>query len=145
MPRELDPRASHEILTATPGAIYVDVRTPEEFALGHPAGAVNLPVMLLGAGGMRPNADFARVAEKVLARDVPLIVGCKSGQRSAMACQVLDQLGFPDTVNVAGGFHGMTDMLGRTRVAGWEACGLPSSTQARPGCTWMELRARADA
>ena len=36
-------------------------------------------------------------------KDEPVIVHCRSGKRSMMACMVLDQLGFKDTYNVEGG------------------------------------------
>src|SRR5262249_44079008 len=33
------------------GWTYVDVRSPEEFAQGHPEGSVNVPIFMMGAGG----------------------------------------------------------------------------------------------
>jgi rhodanese-related sulfurtransferase len=36
-------------------------------------------------------------------KDEEVIVYCRSGNRSMMACLMLDQMGFKDTVNVAGG------------------------------------------
>ena len=41
--KEITPQQTHDILTADPGAVYIDVRTEREFANGHPAGAVNIP------------------------------------------------------------------------------------------------------
>jgi rhodanese-related sulfurtransferase len=36
-------------------------------------------------------------------RDEEVIIHCRSGQRSMMACMVLDQMGFKNTYNVTGG------------------------------------------
>jgi rhodanese-related sulfurtransferase len=130
--RELDARAAWELLKSEPGAVYVDVRTPGEYDQGHPEGAWNMPIALAGMMGMRGNPDFAAVAQRVLPKDVTIVVGCKSGPRSAMACQVLEQAGFPQCVNVLGGFLGGS-------VPGWAQLGLPSTTQPTPGKTWAEL------
>ena len=36
-------------------------------------------------------------------KDEEVIIHCRSGKRSQMACMVLDQMGFSNTVNVDGG------------------------------------------
>jgi rhodanese-related sulfurtransferase len=36
-------------------------------------------------------------------KDEEVIIYCRSGRRSMMACMVLDQLGFKDTYNLEGG------------------------------------------
>jgi rhodanese-related sulfurtransferase len=113
--------------------VYVDVRTTGEFEQGHPEGAWNLPIAFSGGMGMRPNPDFVEVATRVLPKDAPLLIGCKSGGRSLMACRVLAQAGFTNVANVAGGYHG-------GEVPGWVQCGLPSTRQAAPGRSWDELR-----
>lgn len=67
-------------------AVVVDVRTPGEFAEGHLDGAVNIDVQA---------TDFAaRAAE--LPVDAPVVVYCRSGNRSAAAVAVLRDLGFTD-------------------------------------------------
>lgn len=130
--REVDAREAHAEMLADPAIRYIDVRSPGEFEQGHPEGAWNIPILMAGMLGMRPNPKFLEVAERVLAKDAPLLVGCKSGQRSAMACQVLAQAGFTNLANVAGGFHGGSS-------PGWLECGLPASTSATPGRSWAEL------
>jgi rhodanese-related sulfurtransferase len=65
------------------GWTYVDVRTTQEFEAGHPPGAVNVPIMHAGAGGMVPNADFLAVMTAAFPWDAKLVVGCKAGGRSA--------------------------------------------------------------
>jgi rhodanese-related sulfurtransferase len=134
MTASLTPREAHEKLTASEGAIYLDVRSAPEFAQGHPAGAWNIPILHASAFGMRPNPEFAEVASRVLPKDALIVVGCKSGQRSLMAAQALAQSGFTNVVNLEGGFGGTAS------CEGWQACGLPSSTEPAPGRTWDELR-----
>jgi len=56
--KQVEPSAAHQILSDNPDATYLDVRTEEEFAQGHPAGAINLPVMFMIPGRPQPNPDF---------------------------------------------------------------------------------------
>jgi rhodanese-related sulfurtransferase len=141
---EVDPRTAHERLTSEPRAIYVDVRTVTEYEQGHPTGAWNLPIMSASPMGMRPNPEFQGVAAKVLPKDTLLVVGCKSGQRSFMACRMFLDMGFTHVVNVGGGFGGSVDpTTGRVVTPGWMACGLPTSRDTTPGKGWEDLKAEA--
>ena len=45
------------------GWTYLDVRSEGEYAQAHPAGAVNIPLMHMGPGGMRPNDQFLSVVK----------------------------------------------------------------------------------
>ncbi len=76
------------------GVAYVDVRTVEEFAEGHPTGAVNIPLMLAGPSGMVPNPDFLATMQATFAKDAAVIVGCKAGGRSQRAASALANAGF---------------------------------------------------
>lgn len=141
---EMPPTEAHERLTSAQGAVYLDVRSVPEWDAGHPTGSWNIPLFHATPQGMAPNPDFAAVVSAVLPRDAVVIVGCRSGPRSYKACEVLGSLGFSDVVNVAGGFGGVSDpATGRTLIAGWEACGLPSTDDPTAGGSWSELRARA--
>ena len=42
-------------------------------------------------------------------------------------------------MNMAGGFHGATDQLGRPLEAGWAACGFETTRSTLPGRSWNEL------
>lgn len=44
-----------------------------------------------------------------------VIVHCRSGKRSAMACTILDQMGFQNTVNVEGGILAWIDKYGQPK------------------------------
>ena len=60
--------------TATPGAVLLDVRTPEEYRGGHIPGSKNVPLQAIG--------KVVSVAEN---KDTTLYVYCYSGVRSRQA------------------------------------------------------------
>src|SRR4030095_4699731 len=91
---------------------YVDVRTEDEFAAGHPEGAVNVPVMRACSNGMEPNPDFLSVMERISQRDAALIVGCKMGGRSARAAQALAGAGFTRVLDQRAGWDGTRGTFG---------------------------------
>ncbi|GAB2770303.1 hypothetical protein GCM10027275_11180 [Rhabdobacter roseus] len=67
---------------ARQGALLVDVRSPQEFAEGHVAGSINIPLGTLAS----------RVAE-LKAKGQPVITCCRSGARSGMAKSMLEAAG----------------------------------------------------
>lgn len=73
----------------------VDVRTPEEFQAGHIPGAILIDVK---------SADFNRLAEEKLKKDLPVAVYCRSGMRSLKAANQLKEKGFKPIYNLKGGF-----------------------------------------
>lgn len=77
------------------GAYVLDVRTPQEFAQGHIAGAVNLPL----------GEVAARAGE--VPGERPVYVICRSGSRSAQASGILAARG-KDVINVGGGMNEWT-------------------------------------
>src|SRR5258708_23381056 len=86
--------ADADIATAkvrvTEGALLLDVRTPEEWAAGHAAEAVWIPMAEIEA----------RHGE--LPADGEIMVICRSGQRSGVVADALRGVG-DDATNVAGG------------------------------------------
>ncbi|WP_244153778.1 rhodanese-like domain-containing protein [Flavobacterium xinjiangense] len=69
------------------GAFLVDVRTPAEFAEGHVNGSTNIPL-----------DKVASQLEKFKGKD-PIIVFCRSGNRSGQAKMILEQNGFKNVIN----------------------------------------------
>jgi rhodanese-related sulfurtransferase len=125
------------------GYRYLDVRTEPEFANGHPATAVNIPVASPdpATGQMTMNPNFLSVAEAIFSKDARLIVGCQAGGRSQRAAELLAQAGYTHVFNMQGGFSGMRDQMGRTVVAGWSECGLPVCKDCGPENSYAGLRA----
>jgi len=78
-------RATDPVQLVADGALLLDVRTPGEFADGHVQGALNVPVQVLES----------RIAELDPAR--PVVVYCRSGNRSATAARMLRDRGFTVT------------------------------------------------
>jgi phage shock protein E len=72
--------------------LFIDVRSPGEFASGHLAGAVNLPLNQL-------QADIGTLVPDMA---TPVVLYCASGARSAFACGVLQQLGYRHVSNGGG-------------------------------------------
>jgi rhodanese-related sulfurtransferase len=128
------------------GYTYVDVRSVPEFAQGHPAGAVNVPLLHRDerTGQMAPNRDFLRVMYGRFAPDARLLIGCQVGGRSVQAAELLAASGFSDVSNVLGGFGGARDPLtGAVRAEGWSQAGLPVESEKNPGHSYGTVRGRA--
>lgn len=141
--KQVEPPEAHEILKANPEAIYLDVRTESEFAQGHPAGAINVPVVFIkGPGQMELNEEFLPLVAKTLPRGKQLVVGCLAGGRSQRACELLEAAGYTDLTNVRGGFGGARDAAGQVVVTGWRDAGLPVSTEVGDNA-YQALRRKA--
>jgi len=139
--RQTTPPEAQTTLSGAPDAVYLDVRTPDEFAAGHPAGARNVPVLFLQGPGKPPlpNADFLAVVERNFPRETKLLIGCQSGGRSQRAAEILAQAGYTDLANIRGGFGGARDRAGQVVVEGWKAAGLPVEEGPTAGATYDEL------
>lgn len=126
--RQTTPPEAYETLQRDSRAVYLDVRTPEEFAAGHPEGAINVPVVFFRGGGSTPNPDFVAAVERAVPKDTPLLVGCQAGGRSQRGAELLVAAGYTDVTNVRGGFGGARDETGRMVTPGWRDAGLPVAT-----------------
>ena len=78
----------------------VDVRLPEELALGMIDGAVNIPLQSI------------RQKVNEIPKDRPVLLYCQTGQRSYFASRALNQLGF-DAYNLTGGYKTYSHAVGR--------------------------------
>lgn len=84
-----------QLIESTKSIQLVDVRTPEEFQNGHIPGAILIDVK---------SADFKRLAEEKLNKELPVAVYCRSGMRSLKAANQLKEKGFKPIYNLKGGF-----------------------------------------
>jgi len=125
------------------GWTYLDVRSIPEFEGGHPAGAVNVPLLHMMGGRMAPNPAFKAVVEGNFAKDAKLVVGCKMGGRSAQAAALLEAAGYTSIIDVRGGWGGERDNMGRVACIGWADAGLPVEASAPPERTYAELEKKA--
>jgi rhodanese-related sulfurtransferase len=107
------------------GYVYVDVRTEEEFVDGHPEGAFNIPSMIEGANGLEENREFLQVMGTAFSKDTPIVIGCKKGNRSAVAAGRLTSAGFTRVVDQRAGWDGTRGAFGEVVEPGWSRVGLP--------------------
>lgn len=87
------PEAFAKIISETPNAQIIDVRTPQEFKGAHLDNAINIDYL---------SDDFAVNAEK-LDKTKPVFVYCKTNNRSPRAAAKLEELGFKTIYNMTGG------------------------------------------
>jgi phage shock protein E len=73
-------------------AIWIDVRTAEEFNAEHVTGAVNIPYEEIAG----------RIGEVTEDRNAPIYVYCRSGRRSGIAQDALAEAGFNKVTNAGG-------------------------------------------
>lgn len=144
-PEVVDVPTAHRLLQEGAGAVYLDVRTEEEFAAGHPRGALNVPIGTPDPVRMRldPNPDFLAVVRASVPRETLLLVGCKTGPRAELAARVLADDGYTNVRWVIGGFHGIADPTGVVRAPGWQMLGLPEGTEQERGASHRALRRKA--
>jgi len=87
------PAAQFRVQMQLPGTQLIDVRTPEEFAQGHLPGAVLMDVNAAHFDAQVATLDPAR----------PVLVYCRSGNRSQTAMHIFKQIGFTHLIELQGG------------------------------------------
>ncbi|HEX2889667.1 rhodanese-like domain-containing protein [Vineibacter terrae] len=131
---DVSPTSAWRMLSEIADATLIDVRTAAEWAyVGGPdlrtIGKAPLTIEWQTFPSMQIDPDFvAKLAQHVAARDVPLLMLCRSGARSAAAATAMTAAGYRWCFNVASGFEGILDAAGhRGSASGWKADGLPWS------------------
>lgn len=97
---EIDPAAAVEALGA-PNTVFLDVREPNEWNLGHVPGAVHIP-----------RGQLEGKVEGVVERGARVVVYCAGGSRSALAADTLREMGYDRVESLRGGFRGWADAGG---------------------------------
>jgi len=123
------------------GAVYVDVRSEPEFEAGHVPGSFNVPLLHMGPAGLVPNPEFMEVIQRAFGKNEKLIMGCRSGQRSQRAGEMLVAAGYSDVSNMITGWEGSRDAFGRL-LPGWRAAGLPVELGAPTGQSYADSKNR---
>ena len=139
---DVTPAEAYEMMQKDPEHTFlVDCRTQAEYQfVGHPEGAVNIPVRFLsGKAGEKgygevDNPDFGNVlAARFNPATDTLIILCRSGNRSCTACNEAIKAGFAEerVFNMMGGFEGDKNKnkssiyFGKRWAGGWKLEGLP--------------------
>ena len=100
--KEVDPIAALQFINHK-NALVLDVREDDEYKAGHILGATLIPLGKLKG----------RIGELEKHKNDPIVVVCRSGNRSASACVILGKQGFTQAHNLAGG------------VMAWQKANLP--------------------
>jgi rhodanese-related sulfurtransferase len=137
----IDPEQAKNILDSDSSAIYIDVRTEQEFMNGHVPNSVNIPVVWPDPATrqMKPNPDFVKVVSAHYPKDKRIIVGCQAGGRSQFAADWLSQDGFQDVSNMQGGFGGARDRMGNV-TPGWVQLGFPIESEVVADRSYTQLK-----
>ncbi len=86
---------------ANASTVLIDVREDREWNLGHASGAVHM-----SRGTLESKIDA------VVPRDATVVLYCASGNRSALAAESLQAMGYTNVASMAGGFRGWVDAGG---------------------------------
>ena len=99
--REVTPDEVRAMRARGEDHVLLDVREPDEVAMGRVPGAMAI------ARGVLESAVEARVP-----REWPVVVYCASGNRSALAADTLRQMGYAEVASMRGGIRGWSDAGG---------------------------------
>ena len=87
--------------------LLLDIREPYEFQAMHIAGSINVP-----RGILETACEYGyeeTVPALVEARDKPVVLVCRSGNRSVFAAHVLQQMGYQQPLSLKTGLRGWND------------------------------------
>lgn len=101
--KDVDTNAALQLINHK-NAIVLDVREPDEYKSGH-----LLNAQLISLGKLNE-----RIGELAKYKDKPVVVVCRSGNRSGTACVMLGKQGFTQAYNLTGG------------MMAWQKANLPT-------------------
>ena len=92
--QELSPDEARQRKEGDASLVFLDVREPNEWNLGRVPGALHIP-----RGTMETRI------EQAVPRDREIVLYCASGNRSALAADTLQQMGYQKVSSMAGGWR----------------------------------------
>ena len=125
--KNLQPQEAWQFLQNQPSVLFVDVRMEiESLYVGRPPGVVNVPWYEYPELQADPAAFVAAVAREAQDKTQPVLLICRSGQRTLDAGKALEDAGFANVAHVVHGFEGELDaQFRRSTLSGWRFEGLP--------------------
>lgn len=90
--KQITTEAAARMMADETNYIILDVRTPEEYAEGHIANAVNIPNETIGSNEIEELPDKSQL----------IMIYCRSGNRSKQAADKLVKLGYTNIVEFGG-------------------------------------------
>ena len=130
MIKEVTPPIAYQKLGEIKESILIDCRSEKEWVnVGAPdLSQINKSVLKieLVREDHSINSTFTEQVKEYATYETPLFIICKSGARSAAACQMLLKVGFTDVTNVAEGFEGHAHYNDASEIFdGWQSHSLP--------------------
>jgi len=130
----LSAQKAWDLIQKEPKVAFIDVRSDMEYLfIGHPSGSVNIP--WIKEPNWEVNPHFVRDVRKLILggvidspehHSVPVLLICRSGNRSDEAGKLLVENGFKRVYNIVQGFEGELDNNHqRNTIAGWRFDKLP--------------------
>ncbi len=104
---ELFPWDLEEALSRNPAPLLIDIREPYEYNAMHIEGALNVPRGILETACEYDYEETLPVLADAREREVVLI--CRSGNRSVLAADVMQQLGYRSVKSLKTGMRGWSD------------------------------------
>lgn len=105
--KEVFPWDLQEELAQGRTPIIVDIREPYEFEVAHIQNSLNVPRGILESAC---DYDYEEtIPELAAGRDQDIILVCRSGNRSVLAADVLQQMGFQNVRSLKTGLRGWND------------------------------------
>lgn len=98
---ELTPEQVREMQARNERVVYLDVREPNEWNLGHLPQAIHLP-----------RGNIETKVEEIIDRSQKVVVYCARGNRSALAALTMKQMGYENVCSMARGLQGWADING---------------------------------
>ncbi|AKJ31770.1 rhodanese-like domain-containing protein [Caldimonas brevitalea] len=123
----LAPKQAWAYLQAHPDTVFVDVRMElEHLYVGHPPGIVHIPWYEYPEMVPQPERFVQQVLREAGTHERPVMLLCRSGNRTEPAGVALEAAGFREVLSVLHGFEGELDAdFHRNTLNGWRHDGLP--------------------
>jgi rhodanese-related sulfurtransferase len=126
--KHLKPKDAQAFLKNNPNALFIDCRSEMEYLfVGHAAGSLH--VAWNDGNDWEVNPHFVGQVKKVAGTNHtqrPIVLICRSGNRSVDAGEALEKAGFGEVYNVVHGFEGdLDEHHHRNSRNGWRFEGLP--------------------
>ena len=151
-------KEAYDMWRADPEEVKIlDVRTLVEYVfVGHPPMVFNIPAFFQTHRwdseremfAMEPNPDFVNQVKKWAGTGDTILVTCRSGERGAMAVNLLAEAGFTKVYNIVDGMEGGVvkdpDSVfnGRRMKNGWQNSGLPWTYEINLEQIWIPEKLR---
>jgi len=98
---EVTPEQVRDMQARNERVVYLDVREPNEWNLGHLPQAIHLP-----------RGNIETKVEGIIDRGDRVVIYCARGNRSALAALTMKQMSYGNVASMSGGFQGWAEING---------------------------------